>query len=107
MQVATCQKCNTPLDETGTCVTCRAEADGFLTLSRTGYGAVREMHQRLEAAGLAPEVEQVPPRREEEMKVPLWNLYVAKEEVGPDAAKRMAKRVARAASGNLKNKFLV
>lgn len=77
-----CEKCNTPLDEEGTCVTCRAEADGLKLLTRSGYGAVKEMVLRMEEdAGLKGEIERVPPRRQEEQVVPLFNLYCAEADV--------------------------
>jgi len=75
MDVRVCEKCNTPLDEESQCVTCAAEADGLKLLSRSGYASVKEMLELLEAQGVAAEVEQVPPRREEERARPLWNLY--------------------------------
>jgi hypothetical protein len=77
----TCEKCNTPLDADGTCVTCEAAAEGLKLLVRSGYASVREMNNALEAAGLAPEMEQVPPGRPEEKAHPLWNLYAAEAEV--------------------------
>ena len=79
--VPTCEKCNTPLDASGACVTCRATEQGLALLSRSGYASVREMMERLEGHGLAPEIEQVPPRRPEERQHPLWNIYVPE----PDA----------------------
>lgn len=81
MDVATCDKCNTPLDEQGTCVTCRAGRDGLELLSRSGYATVIEMLELLQEAGVAAELEQVPPRRDEEKARPLWNLYAPKEQV--------------------------
>ena len=81
MDVQTCNTCNTPLDEGGGCVTCKAGAQGLALLSRSGYASVREMLELLEAQGLAPEIEQVPPRRPEERSRPLWNLYVPAAEV--------------------------
>ncbi len=80
MDVATCEKCNTPLDEGGGCVTCRAAGEGLVLLSRSGYASVREMMDLLEDQGLAPEIEQVPPRRPEERAHPLWNIYVPQAE---------------------------
>ncbi|HSN15688.1 MAG TPA: hypothetical protein VLT61_13730 [Anaeromyxobacteraceae bacterium] len=71
----TCEKCNTPLDDEGNCVTCAAEEEGLKLLVRSGYASVREMNNALEAAGLAPEMEQVPAARPEEQAHPLWNLY--------------------------------
>ncbi len=79
--VPTCDKCNTPLDASGGCVTCRAGAQGLTLLSRSGYASVREMMEMLEQRGLAPEIEQVPPRRPEERLHPLWNLYVPEAQV--------------------------
>ncbi|HSM94075.1 MAG TPA: hypothetical protein VLT47_14450 [Anaeromyxobacteraceae bacterium] len=77
----TCEKCNTPLDEEGGCVTCAAEAEGLKLLVRSGYASVREMNNALEAAGLAPEMEQLPAARPEEQAHPLWNLYAVEAEV--------------------------
>jgi hypothetical protein len=81
MDVPTCQTCNTPLDAEGSCITCQAEAQGLRQLTRSGYASVREMMELLEEQGLAPQVEQVPPRRPEERAHPLWNLYVSLDEV--------------------------
>ena len=81
MDVPVCPKCNTPLDERGGCVTCRAKAEGLELLSRSGYASVREMLDLLSEQGLAPEMDQVPPRRPEEVTHPLWNLYVPEPEV--------------------------
>ncbi len=81
MDVATCPKCNTPLDPEGACVTCAAEGEGLRMLSRSGYASVKEMMEVLEAKGLSPGMEQVPPRRPEEKQRPLWNLYVPEGEV--------------------------
>jgi ssDNA-binding Zn-finger/Zn-ribbon topoisomerase 1 len=81
MDVAACPKCNTPLDPAGTCVTCSAEGEGLRLLSRSGYASVKEMMDVLEAQGLSPGMEQVPPRRPEEKAHPLWNLYVPAGEV--------------------------
>ncbi len=80
MDVLVCDKCNTPRDEKGACVTCLAEADGLKLLSRSGYASVREMMELLEEQGFAPEIEQVPPRRPEEKMRPLWNLYAPADE---------------------------
>lgn len=85
MDVATCEKCNTPLDERSVCVTCNAQGQGLLLLSRSGYASIREMMELLQAQGFAPEAEQVPARRPEERMHPLWNLYVPELEV-PRAA---------------------
>jgi hypothetical protein len=76
-----CEKCNTPLDDEGNCVTCEADAEGLKLLVRSGYASVREMNNALEAAGLAPEMEQVPAARPEEKAHPLWNLYADTAEV--------------------------
>jgi uncharacterized Zn finger protein (UPF0148 family) len=81
MDVPTCDKCNTPLDERSACVTCNASAQGLVLLSRSGYASIREMMELLEAQKLSPEVEQVPARRPEERMHPLWNLYVPEPEV--------------------------
>ena len=82
MEVLTCAKCNTPLDPGGACVTCRAEEGGLTLVTRSGYASVREMMELLEEQDLAPEIEQVPPRRPEESVRPLWNIYVPKDQVG-------------------------
>lgn len=76
--VPACEKCNTPLDEEGVCVTCHAESVELAVLTRSSYGTVREMMSTLEVGGLAPEMERVPARRPEEAQHPLWNLYVPK-----------------------------
>jgi hypothetical protein len=82
-----CETCKTtPLDASGACVTCSAQEQGLVLLSRSGYASVREMMELLEAQDLAPEIEQVPPRRPEEAAHPLWNLYVPKEEAEKAAA---------------------
>jgi hypothetical protein len=81
MDVPTCDTCNTPLDESGACVTCRATGQGLVLISRSGYASVREMMELLEEAGLAPEIEQVPARRPAEHLHPLWNIYVPQAEV--------------------------
>lgn len=78
---AQCAKCSTPLDGRGRCVTCDAEAEGLKLLVRSGYASIREMMALLEAEGLSPEMEKVPPARPEEKPHPLWNLYVPEEEV--------------------------
>ncbi|HEY6101366.1 MAG TPA: hypothetical protein VIW03_18150, partial [Anaeromyxobacter sp.] len=75
-----CEKCATALDEGGTCVTCSAEAEGLKLLTRSGYASVREMMALLEQAGLAAQMEKVPPGRPEEKVHPLWNLYVPSDE---------------------------
>jgi hypothetical protein len=79
-ELRACETCNTPLDTAGTCVTCRSTADGLRPLLRSGYASVREVMELLEAQGLTPEIEQVPPRRPEERDRPLWNLYVPESE---------------------------
>ena len=76
----TCEKCNTPLDDEGACVTCDAAAEGLKLLVRSGYASVREMNNALEAAGLSPEMEEVPAGRPEEKARPLWNLYADEKE---------------------------
>ncbi len=77
-----CETCRaTPLDDEGRCVTCDAEAEGLKLLTRSGYPEVREMMSLLELAGLAPEMEKVPPGKPEEKVRPLWNLYVPADEV--------------------------
>lgn len=81
MDVRVCEKCNTPLDHEGQCVTCAAEADGLKLLSRSGYASVKEMLELLEAQGVTAEVEQVPARRPEERAHPLWNLYAPADQL--------------------------
>ncbi len=76
MDVPSCATCNTPLDSEGICLTCRAAEGGLSPLTRSGYAEVRKMLDLLESDGLAPEIEQVPPRRPEERQHPHWNLYV-------------------------------
>ncbi len=83
MDIRVCDKCNTPLDGHGECVTCQADAEGLRLVSRSGYASVKEMMDLLEDQGLAPEMDQVPPRRPEENAHPLWNLYVPEAEVPP------------------------
>jgi uncharacterized Zn finger protein (UPF0148 family) len=80
-----CDKCNTPLDAAGACVTCAADGRGLALLSRTGYASVREMLDVLEAGGVAGDIEQVPPRRAEERAHPLWNLYAPREQAAAAA----------------------
>jgi hypothetical protein len=78
-----CETCRaTPLDDEGRCVTCDADAEGLKLLTRSGYAEVREMMSLLEAEGLAPEMEKVPPGKPEEKIRPLWNLYVPAEDTG-------------------------
>ncbi len=81
MDVRSCEKCNTPLDAGGACITCAAREEGLELVSRSGYSSVKEMMELLEDRGLAPEVEQVPARRPEEALHPSWNLYLPKDEV--------------------------
>ncbi len=76
-----CEKCSTPLDEAGRCVTCDADAEGLKNLSRREYAVIREMMAHLETEGLSPEMEKVPPAREQDLVMPLWNLYVPAAEV--------------------------
>jgi len=76
-----CEKCATPLDDAGACVTCEAEAEGLKPVIRSGYASVREMMGLLEGEGLGAEMEKVPPARPEERAHPLWNLYVPDDEV--------------------------
>jgi hypothetical protein len=71
-----CEKCATPLDDAGSCVTCDAEGEGLALVTRSGFASVREMMSLLEVEGLGPEMEKVPPGRPEERAHPLWNLYV-------------------------------
>lgn len=86
-----CERCgSTPLDEAGRCVTCEADAEGLKLLTRSGFASVREMMSYLETQGLAPEMEKVPPAREQEKHHPLWNLYVPEAEV-PRAAELLRK----------------
>ena len=80
MDVPSCSRCNTPLDGNGECVTCRAMSQGLVPLTRSGYAEVRKMMDLLKAEGLAPEIEQVPPRRPEERAHPHWNVYVPEKE---------------------------
>jgi len=86
MDVASCPKCNTPLDSERACVTCAAEGEGLKLISRSGYASVKEMMELLRTEGLAAAMDQVPPRRPEEVGHPLWNLYVPEVEVGRAAA---------------------
>ena len=46
-----CDTCSTPLEDDGSCVTCAAEAEGLVQLTRSGFAAVRE---RGDAAPAAP-----------------------------------------------------
>ncbi len=85
-----CDTCSTPLLEDGACVSCAAEAEGLIQLTRSGYSAVREVMGLLEREGLAPEMEKVPPGRPEEAHHPLWNLYVPREQA--EAAQAFLRR---------------
>jgi hypothetical protein len=85
MDLASCPKCNTPLDAGGACVTCAADAEGLKLVSRSGYASVKELLDLLEGQGLAAEAEQVPARRPQEKVHPLWNLYVPVDQL-PRAA---------------------
>lgn len=76
-----CERCSTPLDDEGRCVTCEAELEGLKLVTRSGFASVREMMTLLEEEKLQPEMEKVPPRRPEERAHPLWNLYVPQDEV--------------------------
>ncbi len=75
-----CEKCSTPLDDGGRCVTCEADAEGLKLLTRSGFASVREMMALLEGQGLQAEMEKVPPARPGEQAQPLWNLYVPEAE---------------------------
>ncbi len=77
--------CSTPLDDAGRCVTCEADEEGLKLVSRSGFASIREMMSYLETHGLAPEMEKVPPGREEEKHHPLWNLYVPEGELAKAA----------------------
>jgi hypothetical protein len=79
--VRQCEKCATPLDEAGHCVTCDAEGEGLRLVTRSGFASVREMMTLLEAEGVVPEMEKVPPARPEEKVHALWNLYVQEADV--------------------------
>ena len=79
--VPLCTTCSTPLDASGRCVTCEAAGEGLRQIRQSGYASIRELMALLEGQGLAPEMEKVPPRREEERAHPLWNLYVPEAEV--------------------------
>jgi uncharacterized Zn finger protein (UPF0148 family) len=76
-----CDKCTTPLDEAGACVTCAAREEGLEIVTRSGFASVREMMSLLEEQGVGAEMEKVPPGRPEERQHPLWNLYVPTDEV--------------------------
>jgi uncharacterized Zn finger protein (UPF0148 family) len=81
MDVPACDRCNTPLDASRSCVTCAAGERGLALLTRSGYASIREMLDVLEAGDVDAEIEQVPPRRAEEQQRPLWNLYAPKDDV--------------------------
>ncbi len=76
-----CEKCGTPFDEAGRCVTCDADAEGLKNLSRREFAVIREMMSHLETEGLNPEMEKVPPVSERDKMMPAWNLYVPEAEV--------------------------
>jgi rubrerythrin len=78
---ATCARCNTPLDEAGTCVTCAADEEGLKLVLRSAFAEVRELHTLLEEKGFAAEMERVPASRPEEKANPRWNLYVPEEDL--------------------------
>jgi hypothetical protein len=82
-----CPTCTTPLDDAGKCLTCAAKAEGLALLVRQDYGSIREWMELLADAGLAPEMERVPPADEREKQLPRWNLYVPAGEV--DAAREV------------------
>lgn len=86
MEVAKCPTCATPVAAGGKCVTCAAVADGLVLLVRLDYANVLELRNQLEEAGLAPEMEQVPPADERERHHPRWNLYVPAAESDPARA---------------------
>ncbi|HET6438060.1 MAG TPA: hypothetical protein VFG59_08360 [Anaeromyxobacter sp.] len=75
-----CPTCSTPLDESGACVTCSAQAEGLAFLARSDYASVREIMGLLEEAGMTPHMERVPAAGEQELSHPRWNLYVPKEQ---------------------------
>ncbi len=76
-----CEKCTTPLDDGGGCVTCEADAEGLKLLTRSGFASVRELMALLEGQGFQAEMEKVPPARPAEQAQPLWNLYVPAADV--------------------------
>lgn len=78
-----CPTCSTPLDDAGKCVTCAAKAEGMVLLVRQDYASVREWMDLLADAGLAPEMERVPPADEREKQIPRWNLYVPADQEAP------------------------
>ncbi len=77
----TCEKCRTPLDDEGACVTCAAEAEGLKNVRRGAFAQVRELMTLLEEQGIGAEMEQVPATTKEERHHPRWNLYVPVEEL--------------------------
>lgn len=85
-----CERCSSPLLDDGRCVTCEAEAEGLVQLTRSGYASVREVMGLLEGEGLSPEMEKMPPGRPEEAHHPLWNLYVPRDQV--EAAQAFLRR---------------
>jgi hypothetical protein len=80
METAKCPTCSTPIAAGARCVTCAAVADGLVLLVRQDYATVIELRNRIEEAGLAPEMEQLPPMDARERIQPRWNLYVPKAE---------------------------
>jgi len=72
----TCQRCATPLDGDGSCVTCAAREEGLHLVERQPYAQVRELQLLLEGQGIEAEIEQVPALRPQEKQQPAWNLYV-------------------------------
>jgi DNA-directed RNA polymerase subunit RPC12/RpoP len=74
-----CPKCQTTLDEAGSCVTCAAAAEGLVRVWCMDFGTIRDAMARLEEAGLGPEMEQVPAATPTEARRPRWNLYVPTE----------------------------
>ena len=91
-----CPTCSTPIPAGDKCVTCAATADGLVLLVRLDYANVLEQRNQLEEAGLAPEMEKLPPTDEREKLQPRWNLYVPKEQaeearavIGSDWARQL------------------
>ncbi len=85
-----CPTCSTPLDRDGKCVSCAAAADGLVQLARQDYATTREMLALLEEAGVAAQMERVPPANEAEQRQPRWNLYVSRADV--EAASKFLSR---------------
>jgi hypothetical protein len=81
MEMAKCPTCSTAVPAGETCVTCAAAAEGLALLVRQDYAMVVELRNQLEEAGLAPEMERLPPADERERHHPRWNLYVPEAEV--------------------------